>query len=354
MRLAVLGAGAIGPAAAVLALSRGHQAVLWSPSGAGIAGLDGRITAEGLIEGAFPLPATTELEAAFRGADAAFLAVPAYAFDTVLPRIAAALPAHLPLLIAPAASLAPLALDALLARHGAEPGRAPIGGMATTPGGARRLGPARVRVAMLRSTVEMAAVPAAAAPAMAALATELFGLACPTVRDVLQVALLNLNPIAHSVMALTNVTRMERGEEWSQYAMMTPAACRLMEAMGGEREALAAAYGHRLDSLASFLHRANGVALAPLAEIAAAIAAKRPEVLGPKTMDSRYVTEDVPFGLGFYLAAAAPRGVAMPVTEAVVRSLEVLWGRDLRANPMLAAIDLAGLAPLLRDGVGRG
>ncbi|WP_376097392.1 hypothetical protein ACE7GA_06650 [Roseomonas sp. CCTCC AB2023176] len=39
MRVTILGAGAVGPAAAVLAASRGHDVTLWSPSGAGTAGL---------------------------------------------------------------------------------------------------------------------------------------------------------------------------------------------------------------------------------------------------------------------------------------------------------------------------
>ena len=354
MRLAVLGAGAIGPAAAVLAISRGHEAVLWSPSGAGIAGLDGTMTAEGLIAGDFPLPSTTSLEEAFRGADAAFLAVPAYAFPSVLPRIAAALPRDLPLLIAPAASPSPVVLDALVAARGGDAGRAPIGAMATTPGGARRLGPARVKVAMLRSSVEMAAIPASAAPQMAALAETLFGLSCPVSADALHVALLNLNPIAHGVMALTNVTRMEHAEDWSQYAMMTPAACRLMEAMAAERAALAAAYGHTLPSLAGVLARSNKVAELSLADTAATIAVKRPDVLGPKTLDTRYVTEDAPYGLAFYLAAAAPKAVAMPVTEAALRMLEVLWGQDLRRNPLLDGVDLSALPAMLEKGVGRG
>jgi opine dehydrogenase len=352
MRLAVLGAGAIGPAAAVLAVSRGHSAALWSPSGAGTFGLRGAIEAEGLLAGRFALDATADLEEAFRGADAALLAVPAYAYEHVLPRIAAALPADLPLLVSPAASLAPVVLDSLVAKRGVRR-RAPIGALATTPGGARRLAPGRVRVAMLRQAVEVAAVPAAAAPAMAALARDLFGFDAPPSPDALHVSLLNLNPIAHAVLALTNVTRMERGEEWPQYAIMTPFACNLMLAMEQERAALAAAYGHRLESIATFLARANHVEVAPLAEMTAAIAAKRPEVLGPKTTDSRYVTEDVPFGLAYYLAIAAPKGIAMPVTDGMVRLLETLWGRDLRANPMLDGLDLADLPRLLREGVGR-
>jgi len=354
MRLAVLGAGAIGPAAAVLAVSRGHDAILWSPSGKGTAGLAGRFHAEGLLEGAFPVEVAASLDDAFRGADAALLAVPAYAFADVLPRIAAALPPDLPLLISPAASLAPVVLDVLIARRGAPRRRAPIGAMATTHGGARRLGPDRVRVAMLRSALEMAAVPAAAAPDMARLAQDLFGMDFPLSPDALHVTFLNINPIAHSVLALTNVTRMERAEDWPQYAVMTPFACNLMLAMQAERDALAAAYGHELGSLAEFLHRANGVPVGPLHGMTAAIAAARPGVLGPKTTESRYVTEDVPFGLAFYLAVAAPKGIAMPVTESMIRMLEALWARDLRANPMLDSLAIADLPRLLVEGAGRG
>lgn len=354
MRLAVLGAGAVGPASAVLAVRRGHQAVIWSPSGAGTQGIDGHLDAEGVVEGRFPVAVAATLQEAFARADAALLAVPAYAFASVLPRIAEALPAGLPVLIAPAASLAPLVLDALVAARGAPADRAPIGAMGTTPCGARRLGPDRVRVAMVRGALDMAAVPARAAPEMAALAQDLFGNDYPTSPDAFHVSLVNGNPIAHAALALTNVTRIEHAEEWSQYAAMTPAVCRLMEDLDAERGALAAAFGTRTDSMRAHFHRANGVPMGPLAEMTAQIAAGRGNVLGPKTIETRYVTEDVPFGLAYYLRVGAARGVAMPVTEAVVTALESLWGRGLRDNPLLDAIDLARLPALLREGVGRG
>jgi opine dehydrogenase len=84
--------------------------------------------------------------------------------------------------------------------------------------------------------------------------------------------------------------------------------------------------------------------------MAAAIAASRGAVLGPAAMETRYVTEDVPYGLAFYLWLARSRGIPMPVTEAVVTALEALWGRDLRDNPLLAHI-----APdsTLFEGIGR-
>lgn len=353
MRLAVLGAGAVGPAAAVLAASRGHSVSIWSPSGAGTAGIGHSIEAEGAVTGHVPLRVAPGLREALEGAEVALLAVPAYALPALLPRIAEALPPDLPLLVAPAASLAPLALDALMAARGAPAQRAAIGAMATTPVTARRLAPARVRVAAIRAAVDMAALPASAAPEMGALATTLFGHASPAAPSALHAGLANANPIIHAVLALTNVTRIERAEEWPQYGLMTPAACRMMEALAEERGALARSFGITVLSLGESLHRANGVPLAPLAEMAAAIALSRGAVAGPARMETRYVTEDVPYGLAFYLWLARGRDQSMPVTDATVTTLESLWGRDLRRNPLLDALDPASLDSALTQGIGR-
>ncbi len=336
MRLAVLGAGAVGPAAAALAASRGHDVVVWSPSGRGTAGIADAITVEGALEGRFPIRISAGLADALADAEAALLAVPAYAFASLLPRIAD----HLvqPLLIAPAASLAPLALRAMLDKRG----RAdlPIGAMSTTPLTARRLGPDRVRILGIRAAVDMAAVPAGAAPAMGALATALFGHASPTGGSVVQAAIGNANPIIHAALALTNTTRIETAEAWRQYGMMTPATCRLMLAMAAERAALATALGVVVPSLEQSLHRATGVPLGPLHAMAMAIEHAPGAVPGPTDPETRYITEDVPYGLAVALWLARRVQVAMPVTEAVVTALEALWGRDLRANPLLEGLTL--------------
>jgi len=351
MHLTILGAGAIAQAAAALAASRGHVVTLWSPSGAGTAGIAGRLTAEGAVNGTFPLRIARDLADALAGADAAVLAVPAYAYPTLLPRIAEAL--RVPLLISPAASLAPLALDAMLAAQGAARDRPAIGAMSTTPVTARRLRPDRVRVAAIRAAVDVAAVPANAAAALGELATMLFGHAAPIGPNVLQAGLGNANPIIHAALALTNATRIETAEAWPQYRMMTPATCRLMEAMAAERERLAEGFGMAVLGLEESLHRANGVPRGRLHAMAATIAASRGAVLGPTEMDTRYVTEDVPYGLAFYLWLAAARGIAMPVTEAVVTTLEALWGRELRSNLLLQALDPSTLDAALESGIGR-
>ena len=74
MRVAILGAGAIGLGMAALLCEAGHDAVLWSPSGRSTAGLrDGPLIATGVLEGSFaPALASTCAEALARGDGAAF------------------------------------------------------------------------------------------------------------------------------------------------------------------------------------------------------------------------------------------------------------------------------------------
>jgi opine dehydrogenase len=199
----------------------------------------------------------------------------------------------------------------------------------------------------------MAAVPAAAAPEMAALAQRLFGNDYPVARDALAVALTGSNPIIHGVLALTNLTRIEHREAWPQYAMMTEAACRMMAAMDAERAALAAQFGLMVTDLPTALARANRIPPAPMHEMAATIAAGRGAVLGPTELSSRYIMEDVPFGLAFYLALAAPAGISMPVTAACVVALEAALGVALRDNPLLARLDAAAIPHALLHGIHR-
>jgi opine dehydrogenase len=79
----------------------------------------------------------------------------------------------------------------------------------------------------------------------------------------------------------------------------------------------------------------------------AAIEAGAGVIAGPTDMATRYVTEDVPYGLAFYLALAEAVGQPMPVTGAAVTVIETLWGRGLRDNPLLAGLDLANLPAAL-------
>ena len=197
------------------------------------------------------------------------------------------------------------------------------------------------RESNLRPRDAVAALPVTAAAAARVTLTGLFGDRFDDAGDVLAVTLANINPVAHSAMALCNLTRMEFGEAWPQYHYLTPAVARLVEAMDGERRAVAAAFGHDLAPIAAHFQRSFDVPQDTLADIAAELHRRRGGPPGPTTLDSRFVLEDVPFGLACNEALARVTGVAMPATSATITLLSTLYARDFRKeNPLLAALSL--------------
>jgi opine dehydrogenase len=346
MRLAVLGAGAVGPAAAVLAVSRGHEVALWSPRGGGTHGIGAALRVEGALAGTARIEVAVDVARALAGAHAALLSVPPHALGPVLRRIAPMLHDGVPILLAPSHSLAPLLLDRLLASLGK---RAPIGAMATPPVVATRLAHDLVRITALRASVEIAAVPAVDAPGLAQLCAMLFGLHFLPLHDALGAALASPEPVLQAALALGNATRIEAAEPWDMHAQMTPAICRLAERLDGERMLLSGALGHAAVPLATALHRAGGVPEGTLGEMARALAAEGPAP-GPQGLDAAHLAEAVTYGLALWLRLAAARGVAMPLTAAAVAVLEALWGVTLSADDLLEGLDLSRLQDLLHHG----
>ena len=158
----------------------------------------------------------------------------------------------------------------------------------------------------------------------------------------LAIALSNLNAQNHLAIALCNLTRMELGEARAQNRHITPAVARLIEALDAERLAIAAAFGLTVRTIHEHFHLSFDVPMGPLAEMAHTLAQRPRDVTGPTTLDSRYVTEDVPFGLVPTIRLAALAGVPVPLHEGGVRThVSALW-RDFAAEndilPQLGAL----------------
>ena len=95
------------------------------------------------------------------------------------------------------------------------------------------------------------------------------------------------------------------------------------------------------------------VPMGPLAEMTHALAQRPGDVNGPTTLDSRYVTEDVPFGLVPTIRLAALAGVPVPLHESGVRLMSALYGRDFAAEndilPRLGTLSAGDADRLKRD-----
>jgi opine dehydrogenase len=125
---------------------------------------------------------------------------------------------------------------------------------------------------------------------------------------------------------------MELGESWGQNRHITPAVARLIEELDKERLAIATAFGVEVRTIHEHFHLSFHVPMGSLAAMTHELAGRPNDVNGPTTLDSRYVTEDVPFGLVPTIRLAALADVPVPLHESGVRLMSALYGRDFAAE----------------------
>ena len=356
VRLGIAGAGPIGYATAALAMQGGHGAVLLSPSGGAGARIaaDQGLEAAGAIAGRFHPGAARDAADLVARADVLVIAVPGYGHKAVMDALAPHIRDGQPVIVSSQSSFGPLYLGDLLARRGIH---APIVAWSTTATTARSPAPGRVQVVSLRARIDICVLPEAETPAMLALCERLFGARFHLCDGLLAITLSNLNPQNHLGIALCNFTRMERGETWSQNLNVTPGVGRLLEALDAERLAIAGALGLGVRTLFDHLHLSYHLPVGDT--VAGMFAAMEPAGLGhngPATADSRYVTEDVPFGLLPIELLGALTGHPARLHTAGIDSFSAIYGRDFRAeNPFLSTLGLEGMTlPDLQAAARRG
>lgn len=341
MKVGIIGAGGIGFALAGFLIEAGHQAHLWSPSGQSTAALAAGAVLQ--VEGAFSGSYTPKIAAsaakAVTGMDAIIIAAPANAhrqlFDVITPHITAGQV----VIISAHQAFGALYLARALAARGV---RTPIVAWGTTVTTGSKIAADRVRISTVRAQVDMATLPADMAQKGLDCCRALFGDRFLVRKGgLMAVSLGNLNPQNHMALALTNLTRMERGEDWPQFHYYTPAVGKLIEALDAERLAIAAALDCETRSIFDHLHLSYHLPIAPVSDMLAMLYERGATSPGPTNLNTRYVTEDCPYGLVTTALLAAKSGVAAPLHVAGIDLFSALYGRDFRAeNDLAAAIGL--------------
>lgn len=357
MRVAILGAGSIAYGCAAFLCQQGHDPVLWSPSGQRTRALakGEPLVAKGAVEGTFRPRVARDCAHAVSDAEAVLVALPANGHKLVMEAAAPHLRLGQTVMISSHTSFSGLYLSKLLAARGVE---VPIVAWGTTVTAGRQTGDAAVNVAVVRARVDAAALPISASERGLAVCRALFGDRFVERPDMLAIALSNLNPQNHMGIALCNFTRMERGEQWGQNENTTDSVGRLLEALDAERLAIAAAVGHKVRTIQEHYHLSFHVPPGPVGEMSRAIHARGGGGLGPTTIDTRYVLEDVPYGLVPTVLLGRLSGAGAPLHEAGIRIFSALYGRDLAAdNDLLPELGLErmsidGLRQLVRGGWG--
>lgn len=340
MRIGIIGAGAIAFGSAAVLTQNGHEPVLWSPSGRRTAELaKGQpLTSEGIVEGSFTPGIANTCAEAVAGADVVLLAMPTNGHRAAMDAMAPHLTADQVVVINSHSSFGALYLAKLLAERGLS---VPIVAWSTTVLRARQRSLTSVKIATLRGKVDIATLPVSESERGLATCVAMFGDRFVQRADILAIALSNVNPQSHMALALSNFTRMERGEDWGQTENMTDAVGRLLEAIDAERLAIAEKLGRKVRTMREHYSLTYGVPDAPIGETARLLVTRTERTAGPTTIDTRYVLEDVPFGLQQNLILGRMLGTDVRLHEAGMAIFSALYGRDLRAeNDLLPEIGL--------------
>ena len=343
LKVGIAGAGSVAFGNAALLEQAGHRVMLWSPSGERTAELAvGKpLVAEGAIEGEFHPAVAHNAEELATFADVVLLALPAYGHKHVMDALAPHLRNDQTVLISSHASFGALYLSKLLSSRGASP---PIVAWGTTATTGRQQDPTRVTINTIRSKIDIATIPHTSSATASTVSRRLFGDCFVEREGLLAIALSNLNPQNHMGIALGNMTRMERGETWSQGQNVTPNVGRLLEALDRERLAIADGLGLSVRTIFEHFHLSFHVPVASISDMNREMHEAGRGGTGPASADTRYVTEDVPYGLLPTVLLGTMTGQTARLHQAGIDIFSAMYGVDFAdENDLLPALDLQAM-----------
>lgn len=334
-RVGIVGAGAIALGTAAFL---NNNAMLWSPSGRDLAN---EFFVTGAIEDTlFTCRIASSAQELIEENEIIILALPANGHKKVFDAISPYLQEdrhHV--IISSHSSLGALYLSSLCREEYNK--LIPITAWGTTLVTARQSGPQNVRVNTIRQSVDYCTIPPN--QDQARICTELFGRIHFEKRPgLLAISLSNLNPQNHLGIALGNISRMEKHEMWYQSQNVTPRIGKFLEDLDQERLAIADALGLKVKTIFEHFSWSFHVPITDsIADMNQNVHEAGNDVYGPSTADSRYVTEDVPFGLPLIIILGELVGRPAVLHRAGLEIMSSMYGRDFwTENDLLSALRL--------------
>ncbi len=162
--------------------------------------------------------------------------------------------------------------------------------------------------------------------------------------SVLTTSINNVNPIVHPPMVLFNAGRIEasRGKGWNLYADgATECVTKVMLAMDAERRALLGLVSN--DGIAFKDSFENFYAKYSLGKKSLSETLRQspihadPAFPPPSCIDTRYINEDLPFGLAPWSSIGRQWDVPTPNIDAVIRLVSTMLGKDYFVEGLTAS-----------------
>ena len=208
--------------------------------------------------------------------------------------------------------------------------------------------PTRVRMTIVKRFLQIAALPAARIDAVLGTLRPAFPQATAA-PSILTTGLTNMNAVLHVVNMVGNSGRLEAtGHGYRFYAEgYTPSLVTVLEALDTERLAVARAYDVDVPGVHEWLLRTYDLGGDSLRETFHRLTHQPTGPYQwtptPRSLDHKYVTEDVPCGLVAMAALGSAADVPTPVIDGLVALTSAMLRRDFRAEGRnLERLGLAG------------
>lgn len=150
--------------------------------------------------------------------------------------------------------------------------------------------------------------------------------------NLVQRGLTDFGAVAHAVITLANIARIDRQDEFLfYYEGLSERTIVMLEAAEREFRAVAEAYETKLIPMKDLLNRYYGCETGSLLEAMTTVPNYRHSV-APKTLDHRYLQEDVSCTLVPLSELARKARIETPMVDAAINLASVLGQRDFRAS----------------------
>lgn len=161
-------------------------------------------------------------------------------------------------------------------------------------------------------------------------------------KNVFETSINNTNVAIHAPMAIFNASRIDASEEFLFYPQgVSRKTVSYIEKLDEERLSLAKVLGVETQDILTLL---NTFYKTEFSSLYTALPELFPKGNGPASLEHRYVTEDIPYGLVPISELAKLAGMNTPYSDAIIETASLLTGRDFRKE----GVNFSGLT---REGI---
>lgn len=331
MKFAIIGAGNGGQAMAAHLTLMGHQTVLFGRSKEKLEKImaNGSISLHNALEGKAIVKTTSEIAEAVEQAEYILIATSAQGHKAIAQQLKPLLSPGQVVLIFPgywgSLEFAQELSDIIKTKD------ITLGEADSMIYTCRAYEPGVVTVKSVKKSISIGCIPSSKAVEIVSKLKRVFPQLHPA-GNVLETTLNNFNPVLHTPVTLFNAARIDRGEDFKFYSEgASPRCVEFMEGLDKERLEVGRALKVKMTSLSDLLRKYYETQGDNIYEHIHSNKAYQAEK-APTSLEYRYLTEEVPFGLVPLSYLGSKLGIKTPHVDAIINMACLLLNRDFWAE----------------------